>query len=124
MRIERFIVGMVGTNCYVVSNEETLECFLIDPGAYSDKMITYIRENALKPRAILLTHGHFDHIMGIDKVIDRYGEIRCVSYKRRTGFGACRDENPCDPYAGAYDRRMLLLYRIGKCVVQRRYIVP
>ena len=75
MRIERFIVGMVGTNCYVVSNEETLECFLIDPGAYSDKMITYIRENALKPRAILLTHGHFDHIMGIDKVIDRYGEM-------------------------------------------------
>ena len=72
MRIERFIVGMVGTNCYVVSNEETLECFLIDPGAYSDKMITYIRENALKPRAILLTHGHFDHIMGLDEVVAQF----------------------------------------------------
>ena len=72
MRIERFIVGMVGTNCYVVSNEETLECFLIDPGAYSDKMITYIRENALKPRAILLTHGHFDHIMGLDEVLAQF----------------------------------------------------
>ena len=72
MRIERFIVGMVGTNCYVVSNEETSECFLIDPGAYSDKMITYIRENALKPQAVLLTHGHFDHIMGLDEVLKQF----------------------------------------------------
>ena len=75
MQIERFIVGMVGTNCYVVSNEETSECFLVDPGAYSDKVIAYIREHELKPQAILLTHGHFDHIMGIDKVIDRYGKM-------------------------------------------------
>ena len=45
MQIERFIVGMVGTNCYVVSNEETSECFLVDPGAYSDKVIAYIREH-------------------------------------------------------------------------------
>lgn len=72
MWIERFIVGMVGTNCYVISNEETSECFLIDPGAYSDKMITYIRENALKPQAVLLTHGHFDHIMGLDEVLKQF----------------------------------------------------
>ena len=68
MQIERFIVGMVGTNCYVVSNEETSECFLVDPGAYSDKVIAYIREHELKPQAILLTHGHFDHIMAVDDI--------------------------------------------------------
>lgn len=72
MRIERFIVGMVGTNCYVVSNEETSECFLVDPGAYSDKVIAYIREHELKPQAILLTHGHFDHIMGLDGVLREF----------------------------------------------------
>ena len=66
MQIERFIVGMVGTNCYVVSNEETSECFLVDPGAYSDK------EHELKPQAILLTHGHFDHIMGLDGVLREF----------------------------------------------------
>lgn len=72
MQIERFIVGMVGTNCYVVSNEETSECFLVDPGAYSDKVIVYIREHELKPQAILLTHGHFDHIMGLDGVLREF----------------------------------------------------
>ena len=72
MQIERFIVGMVGTNCYVVSNEETSECFLVDPGAYSDKVIAYIREHELKPQAILLTHGHFDHIMGLDGVLREF----------------------------------------------------
>lgn len=63
---------MVGTNCYVVSNEETSECFLVDPGAYSDKVIAYIREHELKPQAILLTHGHFDHIMGLDGVLREF----------------------------------------------------
>ena len=72
MQIERFIVGMVGTNCYVVSHEETSECFLVDPGAYSDKVIAYIREHELKPQAILLTHGHFDHIMGLDGVLREF----------------------------------------------------
>lgn len=72
MQIERFIVGMVGTNCYVVSNKETSECFLVDPGAYSDKVIAYIREHELKPQAILLTHGHFDHIMGLDGVLREF----------------------------------------------------
>ena len=72
MQIERFIVGMVWTNCYVVSNEETSECFLVDPGAYSDKVIAYIREHELKPQAILLTHGHFDHIMGLDGVLREF----------------------------------------------------
>ena len=72
MQIERFIVGMVGTNCYVVSNEETSECFLVDPGAYSDKVIAYIRDHELKPQAILLTHGHFDHIMGLDGVLREF----------------------------------------------------
>ena len=72
MQIERFIVGMVGTNCYVVSHEETSECFLVDPGAYSAKVIAYIREHELKPQAILLTHGHFDHIMGLDGVLREF----------------------------------------------------
>lgn len=66
MRIEKFSVGILGTNCYLVINEETREMAVIDPGSYSKKFAEYIKEEKLKPAAILLTHGHFDHIMGID----------------------------------------------------------
>lgn len=72
MKIEKFVIGMIGTNCYLVSNEETKEAFLIDPAACPDEMIFHIRQKELDIRAILLTHGHFDHIMGIDGVLKEF----------------------------------------------------
>ena len=68
MRIKKFVIGMIGTNCYVVSNEETKACFLVDPAVCDPNMVSYIKEEGLDLQAILLTHGHFDHIMGIDDV--------------------------------------------------------
>ena len=68
MRIKKFVIGMIGTNCYVVSNEETKACFLVDPAVCDSNMVSYIKEEGLDLQAILLTHGHFDHIMGIDDV--------------------------------------------------------
>lgn len=68
MRIKKFVIGMIGTNCYVVSNEKTKDCILIDPAVCTPEMISYIKEEGLQLQAILLTHGHFDHIMGIDDV--------------------------------------------------------
>lgn len=66
MKIKNFVIGMIGTNCYVAGNEETRECVLIDPAVYAPEITAYIRKEELELRAILLTHGHFDHIMGID----------------------------------------------------------
>lgn len=66
MRIKKFVIGMVGTNCYIVFNEHTKECFAIDPAAPSAPMAEFIRAEGLEFQGILLTHGHFDHIMGID----------------------------------------------------------
>lgn len=72
MKIERFIIGMVSTNCYVVTNEETKECFMIDPGTFRPEIVSYIRSEGLTLKAILLTHGHFDHIMGIDGFLKEF----------------------------------------------------
>ena len=64
MRIETIMVGQMGTNCYLVWDEESKRGFLVDPGEQADKIIRVCSRYEIKPEAILLTHGHFDHIGG------------------------------------------------------------
>ena len=72
LKVEQYVVGPVQTNCYFAVNDETKEMILIDPGANADRLIQIIEEEKLNPVAILLTHGHFDHIMAADAVRDKY----------------------------------------------------
>ena len=72
MKIERFVIGPIGTNCYIVINEETKECFVTDPAACPPELVSHIRSTGLKVQAVLLTHGHFDHIMGIDDFVREF----------------------------------------------------
>lgn len=72
MKIERFGIGPIHTNCYLVSNEETKEAVIIDPADCPEYLVSHIRREGMKPQAILLTHGHFDHIMGIDSFLNEW----------------------------------------------------
>ena len=72
MKVERFLTGILSTNCYVAWNEQTKEAVIVDPAAYSKKLAEFLREEGLKPQAVLLTHGHFDHIMGLDALLEEY----------------------------------------------------
>ena len=62
MLIKTIPVGQLEENCYVVTDEATLECAVIDPGDESGVILDYLEENHLTCRAILLTHGHYDHV--------------------------------------------------------------
>ena len=70
MKIEKYVVGMIGTNCYLVINEEKKDTVMVDPGAYPAKLKNAVKEQGLKLKAVLLTHAHFDHIMGLSDVME------------------------------------------------------
>ncbi len=73
MLIKTLPVGQLETNCYVVTNESTLECVVIDPGDESNTILDYIESNHLKCTAIMITHGHYDHTGAADAVAEETG---------------------------------------------------
>ena len=73
MLIKTLPVGQLETNCYVVTNEDTLRCVVIDPGDESNTILDYMESNHLKCEAILMTHGHFDHIGALCAVAEETG---------------------------------------------------
>ena len=75
MLIKTIPVGQLETNCYVVINEQTLDCVVIDPGDESNTILDYMESNHLQCRAILLTHGHYDHVGAVDAVAEETGAV-------------------------------------------------
>ena len=73
IKIQNLILGMVATNCYFLQNPDTKEILLVDPADGADAVEQKVRALDGKPVAILLTHGHFDHIMAADALRKRYG---------------------------------------------------
>lgn len=72
MEIKNVLVSEAYTNCYLVKNEENDEGFIIDPGGSALKISRCVEQMGMTPKAILLTHGHFDHIGAVDELRDRY----------------------------------------------------
>ena len=77
MNIKTIPVGQLETNCHVVVNEETLACVVIDPGDESNAIMDYIESNHLRCEAIMLTHGHFDHVGAVNEILEQTG---CALY--------------------------------------------
>jgi hydroxyacylglutathione hydrolase len=71
--IAGFPAGAWGTNCYVVATGQGAECVVVDPGQEAAATVDeVVRENNLKPVAVLLTHGHIDHMWSVLPVCGSY----------------------------------------------------
>ncbi len=84
MIIETFTVGMLSTNCYVVSSEKTKEAIIIDPGlqfsSEAQQIFNYISKGHLEVKLILNTHGHEDHISG-DAIVQKNYHVPIYIHK-------------------------------------------
>ena len=72
MQVLTITGGMLGTNCYMVWDEGD-KCVLIDPGFEADPILDTVRSHGKQVEAILLTHGHFDHVGGVKAIHEETG---------------------------------------------------
>ena len=79
MKIKSFITGAIGTNCYLVWDEESTEAMLIDPGAYEPGIRNNVAGAGLMLKYIVLTHGHGDHIGGVPELLVDFPEALLVA---------------------------------------------
>ena len=81
MHIKTMELGPLQTNCYIVTDELSRECAVIDPGAEAGAVMDYLEENGLKCLCILLTHAHFDHTGAVYDLMDETGTAVYMSRK-------------------------------------------
>jgi len=97
--VERVVAKYFGTNCWIIASNEGAECVVVDPGIGIPNLVSDIREcmdaHNLKPAAILITHGHLDHVFsvvplqsdcGIQEVIVHSSDLDLISRPER-GLG-------------------------------------
>ena len=65
MKVKLMQVGPIGTNCYLLEDEETGKAAVIDPGEEADRILAQIKSDQVKVEYILLTHGHYDHTTAV-----------------------------------------------------------
>lgn len=71
MNISTLSLGMLQTNCYLLSHGD--RCLAIDPGGEPEKVLDFLRRQGLTLEAILLTHGHFDHVGAVKPLAEETG---------------------------------------------------
>jgi hydroxyacylglutathione hydrolase len=78
MNIQKFVVGQLQTNCYLISDDISDQCLIIDPGDEANLISENILRQNLKPQAIIATHGHFDHILAAGELQMAFNIPFCI----------------------------------------------
>lgn len=74
--IKRFILGNLLTNCYLINQKG--KNILIDAGVDANKVVDYLNENKMKLDYIFITHCHYDHIGGLDYLVENFPDVEVV----------------------------------------------
>lgn len=73
MKLTSLAVGLIGTNCYLLWDDGAGNAAaIVDPGGNADLILNKVKQEGLDVKMILLTHGHFDHVMGVPDLLAAY----------------------------------------------------
>lgn len=72
MIVKNIQVGQIGTNCYLFGEESTKLCAVVDPGDQVNRVAQMVQESGMELRYILITHGHYDHVLAVADLLKAY----------------------------------------------------
>ena len=82
MKLDRLILGAYQSNCYILrENEADRVCLIIDTGLEAGELVEFLGRYKLNPLAVVLTHGHADHITGVTALRESYPDIKVYIHK-------------------------------------------
>ncbi len=81
IKIINYVVGALETNSYLVFDTDTGEAMIIDPGSEPERLYKNIKDENLHLKYIIATHGHFDHVLGVNRLRALTGARSCISAK-------------------------------------------
>ncbi len=118
IKIGRMVMGSIQTNCYFLYREGSSETVVVDPGDHGAEIYKALQKNGFTVTGILLTHGHFDHIWGLDALRDAANAAAEADGREPVPVYACEGERellkdpdrnvsgqtgrPCSTYADIY----------------------
>lgn len=73
--VENIVLGRLENNCYYLHKEGETETIMVDPSTKADRIYDTLKEKGLELKAILITHGHFDHIMAVNELKELFGDV-------------------------------------------------
>ena len=71
MKLHTLALGAYETNCYILWADGSKECIVIDPGYEPERVLDAVKNLGMELRAILLTHGHFDHVGAVREIFSQ-----------------------------------------------------
>lgn len=88
MELFTFPLGQLETNCYVLADEKTRRCAIVDPSDDGDAVAKWLSGKGLTPAYIFLTHGHYDHVGGLAALRAAYPDLPVYVHAADTRLAA------------------------------------
>ena len=83
MNIDTIVLGDYQANCYCIrENADQKDCLLIDPGLNPEPLIRFLQANDYKAVSIVLTHGHVDHIGGVESLREYWPQVQVAIHEK------------------------------------------